>query len=364
MRPVVQFISQRDLHGTIKRFIIVVLILLVTTCMSSDQYSSAQSIKTASISHTLLPDLQFICFESWWSELNNGTTYIRYLVNNTADTYTTPYQQILLNISLLLDEQTIPFAYVNQTSFIDPFTWYKGETIGGCTQVHLTEKPQTITAVINSNSVIPESNMSNNIKTTPVVHGILISGIVTEEENGTLTPLSEVSIRQCDPVSLQTSLYIRFDATTDGAYTVCLYPLHPLSAPHQYDLLFTDHKRERTIHMTTLPLYYNETTTLTVSFTSDQPQQPFRPLGFPLGFQGKTQMYCTKTKDTHSEKVYYKFQWEKNSYSDWLGALASNRLVVATHHWQNRGIYQIRVIAKDANGQLSKWSLSTYVCII
>ena len=325
---------------------------------------SDQFLGTLNFPNIELPDLQFLLFESWWSDLTNGTLYIRYVVNNTGAPYTAPTDPILLNISLILDNETHPFTYVTQPSFLEPYTWATGETLGGCTQVHLTVKPETLTAIINANGIIPESNSSNNLDTTPVYDGILISGRVTRVENGHHTPLAHVSIIQCAPLSLQTSLYIRFNTSSDGLYTACLSPQQPFATAYQYHLLFTDTSTSSTILGVTPPIRYQEMATLKASFTIHQPQRPSRPLGFPLGFHNFTQLFITTASDDRTYEVCYKFDWGKNSYSAWYGPYGTDHLFFALHQWHERGWYQVRVIGKDVNGQLSEWSHPTFVYII
>jgi hypothetical protein len=310
-------------------------------------------------------DLECILFESWWAALNNGTLYIRYLVNNTGASYHNPIQPITLNISFFIDNQTTEYAYVNQTSFIDPYTWYTGETIGGCIQINVSEKPKQITAHINPKQIIPEGNMSNNINRTRVYNGIIISGVVTKEtESEQDMILPKVTIKQCDPDSLQSSLYIRFNTDQNGSYIVSLYPKQPLTSPHQYDLIFTDINTSRRIHAITEPVFYNDTTTIDVIFTDNPPTKPIKPIGCIIGIQNKTNIFFTRTKGFDDIMVSYKFKWDGNEYSDWFGPYSSYRLVYSRNLWAEKGIHQLKVIAKDNFGQLSNWSESKFVYII
>ena len=66
-------------------------------------------------------DLQLIRFESWWSNKDNGTLYIRYLVKNVGQT-THSSNPLGLNISISEKINSEPLFYINQ-SLLFPFSY-------------------------------------------------------------------------------------------------------------------------------------------------------------------------------------------------------------------------------------------------
>lgn len=348
----------------ISLFIFSILVFqIVSYPLSAKKHDVAVDLASLTYLEYIGCDLVLIRFESWWSEMNNGTLFVRYLVDNKGDSYQSPIHPILLQISLFRDDDVNPFAFVNQTSFIDPYIWHSGETLGGCIQIEILEKPEILTAVVNQQQLIPERNDTNNKNSTPVFYGIQISGTIKKITNGFVNAASKVSIIHCDPRSLQSELYIRFDST-NGAYTVSLYPQEPFNIPYTYDLLFTETNTSRTIHMTTYPIYYTESATLNVTFLGKHIKQPYKPMGPLIGFQNKTTFYLSKIKGLYPYEVSYKFKWDSDSYSDWLVGYPSYQIVISNHQWQKKGLHHVKVIVKDEHGQLSDWSQPTLLIII
>jgi len=349
---------------TISLFILSILIFQVFSyTIYADKKNEAMGLVNITYLEYAVCDLMLIRFESWWSEMNNGTLFVRYVVDNRGDSYQSPMYPILLQISLFQDDDPNPLAFVNQTSFIDPNIWYKGETLGGCIQIEVLEKPEILTAVVNQQQLIPERNDTNNKNSTTVFHGIQISGTIKKITNGIVNASSKVSIIHCDPRSLQSELYIRFDST-NAAYIVSLYPQEPFNIPHTYDLLFTETNTSRTIHMTTQPVFYTKNVTLNVTFLDKHVKQPYKPMGPLIGFQNKTNIYLSKIKGLYPYEVSYKFRWDSDSYSDWLVGYPSYQIVISKHQWQEKGLHHVKVIVKDEHGQLSYWSQPTLILII
>lgn len=360
-----QVVNSFQKVGLLPLYILITFLLIISVSFPPLQCQTNTLTFSADGKMEIQTDLECILLESWWSDLNNGTIYIRYLVNNTGDSYHNPVKPIALNISFFIDNDTTAYSYVNQTSFIDPYTWYTGETIGGCIQINVSKKPKQITAHINPKQIIPEGNTSNNINITKVYNGIIISGLVTKEtESEPKMILPKVTIKQCDPDSLQSSLYIRFSTDQNGLYTVSFYPKQPFTNPHQYDLIFTDINTSERIHATTEPVFYNDTTIVDVMFTDNPPAKPIKPICCIIGIQNKTNIFFTRIKSFDDIIVSYKFKWDGDEYSDWFGPYSSYRPVYSTNPWNEKGIYQVKVIAKDNFGQLSNWSEPKFVYII
>jgi parallel beta-helix repeat protein len=69
----------------------------------------------------------------------------------------------------------------------------------------------------------------------------------------------------------------------------------------------------------------------------------------------KEYKFETRTIDPDDDQVYYKWNWDDNSYSDWIGPYESGEETSASHSWR-KGNYNITVKAKDIFGAESEWS--------
>jgi len=88
------------------------------------------------------------------------------------------------------------------------------------------------------------------------------------------------------------------------------------------------------------------------------PNKPSKPSGPTSGKAGKEYTYSTSTTDPDGDQVYYKWYWNDkiNETSGWLGPYDSGDTVTASHIWEEKGDYNIRVKAKDVHGEESPWS--------
>jgi len=96
--------------------------------------------------------------------------------------------------------------------------------------------------------------------------------------------------------------------------------------------------------------------TLSISSSSQKPNKPSTPSGPDRIKVGKTYSYTTSTTDPDGDQVYYYFDWGDGTSSGWLGPYNSGESVIASHKWEKRGQYNIRVRAKDTYGAISEWS--------
>jgi hypothetical protein len=311
-----------------------------------------------------IADLELITFESWWSHLNNGTIYIRFLVINSGQTYHNSIEPFVLNISLKKDADEIPFSYINQQSFIDPFTWFVGETLGGCYQIFNISKPNTITADVNFNQAIPENNISNNQKTTNVSNSIIIYGQVTKRINSSKIPTTSITIRRCNASSLQSSLYISFSTNEDGHYIACLYPNQLSNINDPYSLLFIDDTSSKTIVKEFILNTNQQVTSINVTFPEFQLNTPVKPIGRVLGFQNDLYTYRTLVFNNKINAISFKFQWDQNSYSPWLNSSGFIPFVKSRHAWDTKGLHAIKVLAKNKDGLISSWSKPSTIFIM
>jgi len=309
-------------------------------------------------------DLELIKFESWWSNLNNGTLYIRYLVINTGETHYSPNEPFYLEIAFMKNTNQTPFTYIKQPSFLDPYSWYTGETIGGCYQIFNISKPVTLTANINYNQSIPESNFYNNQHNTSVKNGIIIKGKITHIRNNQVIPSSNVSIRRSNLSTLQSTLFISFSTNINGNYAVSLYPQESSQTNHYYPLLFINSDTQQTM-IKNIPINNNQHECfLNFSFPDHLIKTPKKPIGRVIGLRNMKQRYIGFIIDTNNEDIQFKFQLDYGAFSPWIKANEKNRYVVFNHVWTIPGLHQIKVIVKNKNGLLSSWSEPAYVYII
>jgi len=95
---------------------------------------------------------------------------------------------------------------------------------------------------------------------------------------------------------------------------------------------------------------------LVVAGESQAPEKPTKPSGPTSVELGTSYLYSSSTTDTDEDKVYYLFDWGDSKLSGWMGPYDSGETVEANHSWESKGLYQIRVKAKDINGVQSDWS--------
>ena len=93
-----------------------------------------------------------------------------------------------------------------------------------------------------------------------------------------------------------------------------------------------------------------------VTVLGEAPNKPEKPSGTENGKVGVEYTYCTTTTDPDNDDVYYWFNWGDGNNSGWIGPFASGETVCVNYTWAAKGTYQIKVKAKDTNGQESPWS--------
>ncbi|HVQ01619.1 MAG TPA: hypothetical protein VMT57_08920 [Candidatus Thermoplasmatota archaeon] len=86
------------------------------------------------------------------------------------------------------------------------------------------------------------------------------------------------------------------------------------------------------------------------------PSKPNKPSGNASGKVNKLYIYSTSTTDPNIDQVYYNWSWGDGNYSGWLGPFPSGAKVSANHTWTVKGSYEIKVKAKDPQGNESVWS--------
>lgn len=317
-----------------------------------------------SVQANSLADLQLETFEVWWSEVDNGTIFIRYIVNNTGSTFRHEFKPIRLNISFKLNSSSNEFAFVNQPSFIDPYAWYTGEKLSGCIHTSLHEKPAEIYAEINADKSIPEFNYSNNLQNSSVYYGVHLSGYVFKRFNDSIIPANNVSLKRCDSESLAPSLSIRFDTNESGFFNVVLYPKHPLTELFCYDMLVTDKDTSQVMHLKTSRISTDKTHFFNITFHGKPPEKPNNIRGLGAGIQKVPNFFVYNTINGNVSDQYYKIKWDESSYGDWIGPFSLEKLVFLIHIWDQPGLKSIKIISKSDTGLLSEWSDSKLVYIL
>lgn len=87
-----------------------------------------------------------------------------------------------------------------------------------------------------------------------------------------------------------------------------------------------------------------------------QPLKPQKPQGDASGKPKQTYVFTTSTTDPDNDNLTYQWDWGDGTTSEWLGPYASGAVVNASHSWDKKGDYAVRVKAKDCFGLESDWS--------
>jgi len=86
------------------------------------------------------------------------------------------------------------------------------------------------------------------------------------------------------------------------------------------------------------------------------PGKPQTPDGPSSGKINTEYPYKTSAVDPNDNQLYYLFDWDDGTYSEWLGPFASGAQVTVKHTWNTKGNYQIKVKAKNTEEIESEWS--------
>jgi hypothetical protein len=90
--------------------------------------------------------------------------------------------------------------------------------------------------------------------------------------------------------------------------------------------------------------------------SSSPPNNPDTPTGPTDGEVDVTYTYFTSSIDPENDDVFFRWDWDDGTFSNWLGPYTSGESASASHAWSESGIYCIKVKAKDSNGEESGWS--------
>ncbi len=89
---------------------------------------------------------------------------------------------------------------------------------------------------------------------------------------------------------------------------------------------------------------------------SSAPNTPEQPIGPTNGINLENYNFTTNTTDPEGDSIYYQWDWGNGNYSDWQGPFNSGVNINSGYSWENPGIYNISVRAKDINQIESNWS--------
>lgn len=86
---------------------------------------------------------------------------------------------------------------------------------------------------------------------------------------------------------------------------------------------------------------------LTVVITNDPPLTPDPPEGSSEGEPDIDYTFTANTTDPNGHQISYLFDWGDDSNSGWIGPFDSGEPGSASHSWDEGGIYEVTVKAKD-----------------
>ena len=93
------------------------------------------------------------------------------------------------------------------------------------------------------------------------------------------------------------------------------------------------------------------------------PNKPNKPSGPNKGDLNTEYTFNTVTLDSNGDQLYYMWNWGDGNISEWIGSYNSGEITSASHSWSEKGVYQIKVKAKDINNLESDWSEPFYIGI-
>ena len=100
-----------------------------------------------------------------------------------------------------------------------------------------------------------------------------------------------------------------------------------------------------------------DTATVTISSGNQPPEKPGIPIGPTQPSAYESFDYSSYSIDFDGDDIQYGWDWNgDDSIDEWTDYFASGEIVETSHIWNNNGIYDIKVKAKDINDALSPWS--------
>ena len=311
-----------------------------------------------------LPDLTFLSLKSWWGYTNRSGIFVDYDINNSGEHYQSLIP-IESNLTFFADDNTTPFGYIIQKPLLDPYSWYKGEILGGNFFFDMDEKPDYITVVIDYTNLINEFNENNNNVTIKVENGVIVKGSIYKKINDDLIKIDEtVEFNQYNETSMNDFGFRHFWSNENGEYNMSLCPKEPIDEYHVYDTkAFFQQDNVRIIKKTN-PAKSGDNITLDIIFEGNPPETPNNPFSSKIGIINRNVTFITTGLDEDEDQIFYKFNWGDGTYSDWMGPFDSREIVTVHNSWKIPDNYDVNVILKDSKDILSGWSEISTVSII
>lgn len=82
-------------------------------------------------------------------------------------------------------------------------------------------------------------------------------------------------------------------------------------------------------------------------YMGNHPPKAYRPNGPDEGLTGEELTFTTHGFDKDGDDIWFKFDWDDGSTSNWLGPYHSYATCEASHSWDNYGNYFLKVYTKD-----------------
>ena len=86
------------------------------------------------------------------------------------------------------------------------------------------------------------------------------------------------------------------------------------------------------------------------------PVKPDVPSGPDSGRAGVEYFFSSSCVDPDGDVLFYLWDWGDGNFSDWFGPFVSGDLVNVSYVWSDRGVFDVRVKARDVYGLESVWS--------
>ena len=317
------------------------------------------------------PDLVLLYLKVCWGYNYNekvDVLYVKFSVRNIGCGFT-PGR---CKIGFYADGAARPF----DTDILEPWfggpAWEHWETLtysNFCS--NLTAKPNTVTAKVDCEDIIPESNESNNEKTCDYVpYAINISGYVyNKDDNGDLAPVFDCEIRTGKVPIFDGDEGDRVSFTkSNGFYQVIIFPYEPFDEIQDYHVRAHINNSKR--QMKTVQNKEGDDIKLDFIFEGKPPRCILWPIGKLIARVGSSHTFLSFAFDMDkNDEIYYLFDWGDGTYSYWLGPYKSFEMCKASHIYTfkwNRIIdtREIRFIAKDSYDNLSPISYSAIIVLI
>ena len=94
---------------------------------------------------------------------------------------------------------------------------------------------------------------------------------------------------------------------------------------------------------------------------TNPPYKPETPKGRLLGKTKMNYSFTTRTIEPDEDTVFYQWNWGDGNVSQWHGPYSSGEKANITYTWSEKGLYDIKVKARDKYGSESDWSDPLYV---